>query len=211
MSDKAYHRDCFPFDPRRRIVWQTLVAAVFQKEIPSAGVVLDLGAGYGDFINSAKAQRRLAVDVWPGMLSHLEPDVEGLVTRINQLDAIADDSLDYVFSSNCFEHAPQSELIECLGQLRRKMKAGSQLTIVQPNYKYCKRHYFDDHTHVSVYSDDTLSEILVSNGFRVSRRVPRFLPLTLRSWLPVHPLLIRLYLASPVKPMAQQMLICAIR
>ena len=139
MADDLYHLTRFTPDPRRRVLWQTLVAALFQKQIPTDGVVLELGAGYGEFINSVKARRRLAVDQWAGMLQYLEPGVEGLVTRVTQLDGVADNSVDYVCSSNCFEHISQAELVECLAQLRRKMKPGARLTIVQPNFKYCAR------------------------------------------------------------------------
>jgi ubiquinone/menaquinone biosynthesis C-methylase UbiE len=211
MTDDAYHLTRFTPDPRRRALWQTLVAGFFQKQIPPDAVVLELGSGYGDFINAVKARRRLAVDVWPGMLAHLETGVEGLVTSITQLDGVPDNSVDYVFSSNCFEHVSQSDLVECLAQLRRKMKPGAMLSIVQPNFKYCAREYFDDYTHVSIYTAKGLSDLLAANGFRIVRCVPRFLPLTLKSRVPVHPLLIRLYLLSPFKPMARQMLISAIR
>jgi ubiquinone/menaquinone biosynthesis C-methylase UbiE len=173
--------------------------------------VLELGAGYGDFINAVKARRRLAVDRWPGMISCLEPGVEGLVTSITHLEAVEDNSIDYVFSSNCFEHVPQSELVECLAQLRRKMKSGATLSIVQPNFKYCARDYFDDYTHVAIYSAQGLSDLLQANGFRITVCKPRFLPLTLKARLPVHPLLIRLYLVFPFKPLAKQMLIIATR
>jgi hypothetical protein len=135
VSDDAYHSTRFARDPRRRLLWETLVANVFQKEIPPDGVVLELGAGYGEFINGVRARRRIAVDHWPGMAEHLAPGVEPLVTEINQLGGLADDSVDYVFSSNCFEHVPQKHLVECLAQLQRKMKAGARLTIVQPNFK----------------------------------------------------------------------------
>lgn len=211
MADDAYHRTRFTPDPRRRVLWQTLVTSYFQKEIPADGVVLDLGAGYGEFINVVKARRRLAVDRWPGMLSYLEPGVEGLVTGITQLEAIPDGTVDYVFSSNCFEHVPQSDLVACLAQLRRIMKPGAALTILQPNFRYCVREYFDDYTHVSVYTDRALGDLLEANEFRVTRCRPRFLPLTLKGRLPVHPLLIRLYLLSPIKPLAKQMLVCARR
>jgi ubiquinone/menaquinone biosynthesis C-methylase UbiE len=211
MSNDAYHATRFPPDPRRRVLWKTLVACVFQKQIPREGVVLELGAGYGDFINAVKARRRLAVDVWPGMLEHLDAGVEGLITDVAQLDGVADGSVDYVFSSNCFEHVSKQELVDCLAQLRQKMKPGGMLTIVQPNFRYCAREYFDDYTHVSVYTDKGLGDLLVANGFRIARCVPRFMPFTLKGSLPVHPLLIRLYLMSPFKPMAKQMLISAIR
>jgi hypothetical protein len=211
MSDDAYHSSRFTPDPRRRVLWQTLVDGFFQKEIPSDAVVLELGAGYGEFINSVRARRRIAVDCWSGMLEHLQAGVEGLVTPIHHLEAIAYESVDYVFSSNCFEHVPQRELIECLTQLRQKMKPSARLTIVQPNFKYSFREYFDDYTHVSIYTERSLSDLLSAQGFRVDRCIPRFLPLTIKSRFPVHPLLIRLYLASPFKPLARQMLVSAIR
>lgn len=211
MTDDAYHQTRFSPDARRRVLWQTLVAHEFQKQIPTNGTVLELGAGYGDFINSVKARRRIAVDQWPGMLQHLDQGVEGLVTSITQLDRVEDNSVDYVFSSNCFEHVSQADLKICLAQLRQKMKPGAALTIVQPNFKYCFAEYFDDYTHVSVYTDQGLADLLAANGFRVTRRVPRFLPLTIKGRLPVHPFLIRLYLCSPFKPLAKQMLINAVR
>jgi ubiquinone/menaquinone biosynthesis C-methylase UbiE len=211
MTDNTYHSVRFQPDPRRRALWQTLVDCVFQKEILPDAVVLDLGAGYGDFINAVKARRRIAVDIWPGMPSYLQPGVEGLVTSLTQLDAVPDNAVDYVFSSNCFEHLTQKELVDCLAQLRRKMKPGATLTLVQPNFKYCYREYFDDYTHVSIYTANGLSDLLTANGFRVVRCVPRFMPLTLKSRVPVHPLLIRLYLMSPFKPLAGQMLISAVR
>lgn len=211
MTEDTYHKTRFGPDPRRKVLWQTLVGSLFQKEIPPDALVLELGAGYGDFINAVRAKRRLAVDVWPGMTAHLESGVEGLVTSITRLEGVADNSVDYVFSSNCFEHVPQADLETCLSQLRQKMKSGARLTIVQPNFKYCVREYFDDYTHVSIYTAQGLRDLLAANGFRITRCVPRFLPLTLKGFLPVHPLLIRLYLISPLKPMAKQMLITAIR
>lgn len=211
MTHDVYHNTRFTPDPRRRSLWQTLVQHVFQPQIPADGVVLELGAGYGEFINAVKARRRLAVDHWAGMLDHLAAGVEGLVTRVNQLEAVPDNAVDYVFSSNCFEHVTQAELVECLAQLRRKMKPGARLAIVQPNFKYCAAEYFDDYTHVSIYTDRGLCDLLAANGFTVTRCVPRFMPFSIKGKLPVQPWLIRLYLMSPFKPLAKQMLVCATR
>ena len=211
MTENGYHATRIPEDPRRRVLWRTLVDFTFQKEIPPDGVVLELGAGYGDFINAVKARRRMAVDLWDGMPKHLDTGVEGLISGITRIDGVEDNSVDYVFSSNCFEHVSRQDLVDCLASLRRKMKPGALLSIVQPNYRYCFREYFDDYTHVSIYSDRSLCDLLAANGFKIVRCVPRFLPLTLKQRLPVHPLLIRLYLMSPVKPMAKQMWITAMR
>ena len=211
MNSDDYHNTRFTPDPRRRVLWQTLVAGVFQKQIPPDGVVLELGAGYGDFINAVRARRRIAVDCWAGMTAHLAPGVESLITSVTQLDGVTDNSVDYVFASNCFEHLSRQELLDCLVQLRRKMKPGARLAILQPNFKYCVREYFDDYTHVSIHTDRSLCDLLAANDFKIESCVPRFLPLTIKSRAPVHPLLIRLYLASPFKPFAKQMLINATR
>ena len=211
MASNAYHVTRFTPDPRRRVLWRTLVTSFFQKQIPPNAVVLELGAGYGEFINSIKAKRRLAVDCWEGMLEHLEPGVEGLITSITQLNGVSDDLVDYVFSSNCFEHVSKNDLELCLSQLQKKMRIGATLTIVQPNFKYCFREYFDDYTHISIYTARGFCDLLAANGFRITRCIPRFMPLTIKGRLPVHPLLIRLYLHSPFKPLAKQMLISAVR
>lgn len=211
MPSDQYHETRFTPDPRRRVLWQTLVKYFFQPQIPPDATVLELGAGYGDFINAVQARRRIAVDSWPGMTAHLATGVEGIVASVTGLDAVADGSVDFVFASNLFEHLTRPELLACLEQLRRKMKPGARLAIVQPNFKYCPREYFDDYTHVAIHTHLSLCDLLESNGFRVKNCVPRFLPLTIKSKIPIHPLLIRLYLASPFKPLGKQMFIAATR
>jgi ubiquinone/menaquinone biosynthesis C-methylase UbiE len=211
VTAERYHDSRFTFDPRRQILWQTLVTTIFQPDIDAEAVVVDLGAGYGEFINAVKAHRRIAVDRWEGMREYLAPGVEALVTNVTDLRAISDASVDHVFSSNCFEHLTPSEMLSALAELRRTMKPGAKLDIIQPNFKYCVREYFDDYTHRTIYTDTGLCDLLTAHGFTVTRRVPRFLPLTMQSRLPVHPVLIRLYLASPIRPLAKQMYIRATR
>jgi hypothetical protein len=97
-----------------------------------------------------------------------------------------------------------------LKQLRTKLNHGGTLNILQPNYRFAYREYFDDYTHVTVYSDRSLSEFITSHGYRVIDCQPRFLPLTVKSSLPVWPILLQLYLAIPFKPMGKQMLVRAV-
>ncbi len=211
MTEARYHDSRFTFDPRRQVLWQTLVTSLFQPSIEADAVVVDLGAGYGELINAVKAGRRIAVDRWEGMRDYLEPGVEGLITSVTDLGAIEAASVDHVFSSNCFEHLTPSDMLETLSELQRTMKPGATLDIIQPNFKYCVREYFDDYTHRTIYTDAGLCDLLTANGFTVTRRVARFLPLTMQSRLPVHPWLIRLYLRSPIRPLAKQMYIRATR
>ena len=83
------------------------------------------------------------------------------------------------------------------------------MNILQPNYRRAYKEYFDDYTHVTVYSDVSLCDFLEAHGWRVIECVPGFLPFSLKSGLPVQPWLIRLYLRLPWKPLAKQMFVRA--
>jgi SAM-dependent methyltransferase len=169
--------------------------------------VLDLGCGYGNFINAVVAERRIGIDAWSGCTRYLAPGVEAVVGSVTDLRFLRDQSVDFAFASNLFEHITQADLASVLAQLREKLRPGGTLTIVQPNYRYAFREYFDDYTHISVYSHISLAEFLVANGYEIVEVQPRFLPLTIKSRMPVSPLLIRAYLASPIKPLGKQMLL----
>lgn len=171
--------------------------------------MLDLGAGYCDFINHVQSRNRLAIDIWPGLISRAEKGVEAHVGELDDLDWIADSSVDFAFASNVFEHVSQAQFARVLDRLRSKLSPRGRLCILQPNYRYCYGEYFDDYTHVSVYSHVSLSDFLAANRYRVLHCRARFLPLTIKSRFPVHPVLIRMYLRSPFRPLGKQMLIMA--
>ena len=205
----GYHDSRLAHDARRDTVWQALWRHYFRNIVPADGCVLDLGCGYGEFINNVTARRRIGLDVWEGMRAHLAPGVEPVVSSVTDLEAIEDNSVDFAFASNLFEHIPQDALVAVLAQLRAKLTERGTLTMLQPNYRYAYREYFDDYTHVAIYSHISLADLLVANGWEVLEVRPRFLPLTVKSRLPVSQWLIRLYLALPFKPMGKQMLLRA--
>jgi hypothetical protein len=205
----AYFEARLPADPRRAVLWRTLWRAYFRHLIADDHTVLDLGAGYCHFINAVRARHRIAVDQWPGYTAWAESGVDAHVGDLTDLAWLADDSVDFVLASNVFEHIPKAELSVVLSRLRRKMTRAGKLCLIQPNYRYCSREYFDDYTHVTVFSHVSLADFLSAHGFRILDCRPRFLPLTVKSRLPVHPVLIRAYLACPIKPGGKQMLILA--
>ena len=205
----GYHDSRLSHDARRDTVWQALWRFYFRKIVPADGCVLDLGCGYGEFINNVTARRRIGLDMWEGIRGHLALGVEPLVGSVTDLGAIEDDSVDFAFASNLFEHITQDALVAVLAQLRAKLTARGTLTMLQPNYRYAYREYFDDYTHVAIYSHISLADLLVANGWDVIEVKPRFLPLTVKSRLPVAQWLIRLYLALPFKPLGKQMLLRA--
>ena len=208
MSD-AYHKSRFTHDTRRDVLWETLWSSWFSRFIRAEDTVLDLGAGYGNFINTVVASRRIALDSWPGFAGHLAPGVEAICSSVTDLSAIADSSIDFALASNLFEHLTREELALVLSQLRTKLSARGALTILQPNFRYASAEYFDDYTHLTAWSHVSLADFLTANGFTVVDVHPRFLPLTVKSRLPVWPSLIRLYLRLPVRPFGKQMLIRA--
>lgn len=210
MSDPSnYFSARLPPDPRREKLWRALWDFYFRSLIRKDDVVLDLGAGYCSFINAVKARVRLAVDQWPGFCAHAGTGVEAHVGSVTDLSWLPDASVDFAFASNVFEHIAKEDLTTLLEQLRRKLSPTGRLCLIQPNYRYCYKDYYDDYTHVTVFSHISLQDFLVANDFRVLECRPRFLPLTLKSSLPVHPLLIKAYLASPLKPLGKQMLVLA--
>jgi len=207
--NSGYHDSRLVHDARRDTVWQALWRHYFRKVVPTDGCVLDLGCGYGEFINNVTARRRIGLDLWEGIRNHLAAGVEPLVGSVTDLSRLDDRSIDFAFASNLFEHISQDALIAVLAQLRVKLTERGTLTMLQPNYRYAFREYFDDYTHVAIYSHISLADLLTANGWEVLEVKPRFLPLTVKSRLPVSQWLIGLYLALPFKPMGKQMLLSA--
>ncbi len=191
------------------MLWQSLWRFYFSRLIRPDDCVLDLGCGYGNFINAVRAKRRIAIDTWLEFPPLLTPGIEAVVGRVTELGFLAAGTIDFAFASNLFEHLTQADFRVVLEGLRDKLSPRGTLTILQPNYRYAYREYFDDYTHTTVYSHVSLCDFLTANGYEVIEARPRFLPLTVKSRLPVSPLLIRVYLALPFKPWGKQMLVRA--
>jgi hypothetical protein len=131
------------------------------------------------------------------------------VGNVTDLGFIEGGAVDFAFASNLFEHLSRDVFADVLDILRVKLASAGTLNILQPNYRYAYQEYFDDYTHVSIYSHISINDFLKANGYDVLEIRPRFLPLTVKSRLPASPWLIKGYLASPIKPLAKQMLIRA--
>ncbi len=205
----TYHDSRLRPDVRRDVAWRALWRHYFRRIVPADGCVLDLGAGYGNFINQVEAKRRIALDIWPDFPRFLAPGIEAIVGQVTDLGLLSDGSVDFAFASNLFEHIPQEAFVRVLDGLRPKLSERGTLNILQPNYRYCSREYFDDYTHVAIYSHISLADLLVANGYEVTQVVPRFLPLTVKSRMPVSSWLIAAYLVSPIKPLGKQMFLRA--
>src|SRR5688500_1946868 len=100
----TYHDAHLTPDPSRRIVWQA-VSDFLARWIPADAAVIEIGAGYCDWINNVQARRRVAVDIWPGMATHAAAGVEPMVLDAgNQLGSFPPGSFDVALASNVLEH-----------------------------------------------------------------------------------------------------------
>ena len=173
--------------------------------------VLELGAGYCDFSNAVAARSRIAIDQDPAFAQYAAAEVRTLVGACDDLSSVEAASVDVVFASNLFEHLERPFLLKTLAEVHRVLRANGRLVLVQPNFRLCPRQYFDDYTHVAVFTDRSLPDLLETVGFRRRHIEARFLPLTMKSRLSFGHRLVPLYLRLPWRPLAGQMLIVADR
>ena len=117
----------------RKRVWQVLAADFFQQWISPNDVVLDLGAGYGEFLQSIKARRKLGVDANPQAAEFWEKDIEPLHFDVTSKWQVPPASIDCVFTSNFFEHLPDKRCLErCVNQVLLALKPGGILIAWDP-------------------------------------------------------------------------------
>ena len=215
MADAAdapgnYFETRFVHDERRQLVWQH-IAAYLARWMPADGALLDLGAGYADLANAAKCARRVAFDLRPDLARYTAEGVEAEVGDVTDLSRFADGSFDAVFASNLLEHLDWSQLERCADEVCRVLKPGGHFLAVQPNFRLNPKRYFDDFTHRTIFTDESLADFLASRGLPLAHREARFLPLTMKSRLSFGHRLVPLYLRLPYRPLAGQMLVVARR
>jgi SAM-dependent methyltransferase len=184
---------------------------VIQKDAGEPSTVLELGAGYCDFINQFPAERKVAFDLNPEMRKFAAPDVDLRIRDAVLLPGIDDGSVDLVFASNFLEHLEVEQVHLMLSAIERVLRPGGRFILIQPNFRLCAAHYFDDPTHKTIFSDKNIITCLTAHNLGVKKAVPGFMPFSMKSSLPKWPFLVRLYLLSPVKPFAAQMYIVAER
>ena len=96
----------------RNRVWKILIKEFFIKWISSTDHILDLGCGYGEFINNAKCEVRHAMDLNPKTRSLMDKEIIFHQQDCSKPWKIDHNSLDLVFTSNFFEHLPNKESLD---------------------------------------------------------------------------------------------------
>lgn len=195
-------------NPARSDTWRHL-GGYFQRWIEPGFAVLELGAGWCDFSNAITAARVVAMDLDDTVERNAAPQVEAVVGDCTDLSRFEDGSFDVVFASNLLEHLERADTNRLVDGVLRVLRPGGRLILMQPNFRLAPRRYFDDYTHVAIFTDQSLSDYLTSRGMQVELVKPRFMPLTMKSAGARLSFLVPWYLASPIKPLAGQMLVMA--
>jgi len=208
MSAPNPYVGAYPHLAGRRAVWAAIVRFV-ARDAPRVGTLVELGAGYCDFLNQFPAERRIGFDLNPEMRRFAAEDVELRIESAIGLPGIAPASVDLLFASNFLEHLDAAQLAELLPRIRLALTPRGRLILLQPNHKRCAERYFDDPTHRTVFDDANVGAWLARHDLRVVKLVPGLLPFSMNSRLPKWGWLTRLYLGLPVRPLAAQMYVVA--
>lgn len=209
MTDsEGYFKTRLSYEPKRDVIWKPVVRFL-ERFIPKDARILELGAGYCSFINEVKASEKHALDTSDIIKKHAVESVKTHICDCAQLKPVETAYFDVVFSSFLFEHLTRDHLDKVMRELRRIVKPGGLVITMLPNFKYIYRDYFDDYTHLQVFSHISFSDYITSHGFDVTHVEGRFLPYSFKSRLPKSSFLTALYLRSPWKPFAGNMLVIA--
>ena len=182
----------------RKRVWRVLVDSFFQQYVQPDAAVLDLGCGYGEFINQVHARRKYAMDLNPDAPRYLSDDVEFIRQDCSQPWPVEEVSLDVIFTSNFFEHFPdKAALGRTLDQAYRTLRKGGRLIAMGPNIKLIPGTYWDFWDHYIPLTESSLGEALENRGFHIDRKETAFLPYPMAGEKNAPTAFVRLYLALP--------------
>jgi len=209
-----YFESRFDDKPERELVWKHL-SNFIQKWVPKNSTVLDLGAGYGGFINNIKAKKKYANDINKNISKYVDKDVISHVGSCDNLSDFKSESVDVVFASNLFEHLEKPVFYKTLREVRRILKKNGVLIILQPNFKYCYKEFYDDYTHVLPMTHLSMMDVLKLEDYKIEKCIPRLVPFSMKGTLPKIPGLdklyffLPLYLRFPIRPYAGAFFIVA--
>ena len=185
---------------RKNDIW-VIITSFLQQFIKSTDFVIDVGCGYGEFINNISAGRKIAIDLNRESKRFINKGIffksGGGLKDLNKLKDIRS-KVDIVFTSNFLEHLPSKKhLDDFLGEIFNSLKPGGKYIVIGPNIRYVPHMYWDYYDHHIPLSHLSLSEALRLRGFKIQLCIDRFLPFTINGKLPTHPFFVSIYLKNP--------------
>ena len=163
---------------KRRRVWRVLCQNFFNDLVGPNETVLDLACGYGEFINSVRAGKKIAVDLNPDAKNFLAPDVTHYLSAATDLSAVPAGTVDVVFTSNFLEHLKdKAECDKVFAEVKKVLRPGGRFIVLGPNIHYAFKEYWDYYDHYLPLSHLSLAEGLGQAGFQGHDQHPALSPL----------------------------------
>ena len=197
MNIKKIYKIRFNDIGERKLIWKVLVTDFFQQFIKKDDVVLDAGCGYGEFINNIVCGKKIAVDLNQEAKKYLNKEVKFFLGSSTEMSFIKEKSVDKIFVSNFFEHLEREDIVKTIKEFKRVLKSRGEVLILQPNIRFCAKDYWMFFDHITPVDDRALEEIFSINGFKLKKRILKFLPYTTKSKLPKSSVFVKLYLKLP--------------
>lgn len=179
----------------RNNVWRVLIDQWFNRYLNGVDSALDLGCGWGPFINQIDVATRYGLDLNPDAAVHLDEGVTLLQQRSDEAWPLENAHLDLVFTSNFLEHLPDREAIRTtLSEAYRTLKPGGRIVCLGPNIARTGGAYWDFFDHLVPLTDRSMVEALELVGFETESSIGSFLPYTMAGKPPPPAALISAYL-----------------
>jgi len=149
---------------------------LIKRENKGVGKLLDIGAGTGDFLLSAKNDTWIVSGVEPNLQARNLAAGKGILLSEN-LNSISESNFDVITLWHVLEHLPN--LQEDIKQMHSKLKKGGTLIIAAPNFKsydagYYKKYWaaFDVPRHLWHFSKSSIKSLFEENGFTLKKVKP---------------------------------------
>lgn len=185
--------------PLKNKIWKVICNDFLNRFIQTTDTVVDIGAGYCEFINNIDCQTKIAIDLNSDVKKFAHPNVRVINESCMAIRSLADNSVDIVFMSNFLEHLlSKQQVFDTLHECQRILKTGGKMLILQPNIRFLANNYWDFFDHHTPLSDRSLVEVLEALDMQIVNNYPKFLPYTTKSKLPKGTLFVKLYLHLPL-------------
>ncbi len=191
---------------------QRSIIQYLSKYLNHDGSILDMGSGRGEFITQVKARNLYAIDLDENARNFLPPEVIFFNGGIEKLKNFQANSIDAVYASNFIEHLTIEDAIQFLQATLPLLKVTPErgyLIVLQPNFRYSYKNYFDDFTHKTIFTHISMTSLLRFTGYEIVAREKKFLPYSLSSKKSFFSFLVGPYLKLRIRIFGGQMLIVA--
>src|SRR5258708_14654994 len=165
--EAIYKRRFTPDLTSRQQMWQARCKGFFQRFVADNATVLEVGAGYCEFINTIRAGAKIAVDLNPDTRHYANPDTRVVETTSTDLSAIESGTIDVAFASNFFEHLTRGDIRDTMRDAAPALRPRGRFLILQPTIRFCSRDFLMFFDHITPSAQYRLAQPVESSGFPI--------------------------------------------